>query len=193
MSNSIPPPQETNPLTLEHHNSTNTTMTSPTQTQPPPTIKKISSLTFILNAQFTIKKSDAPAFLAATKLVYDACLREPECLFYHVGRLDLIQPTWLTELPEEESEECVITFSEGWNCTLQWYKEVQFRKEYYGPHMKVAGEMWVKPRECHLFFSDWFVFCCDAALWNGEADGRLLAVFELVRPEEGFCHYKEGM
>lgn len=121
-------------------------------TQPTP-VKKIDPISFILNAHFTIKKHDAPAFLAATKLVYDACLREPECLFYHVGRLDSIQPTWLTELPEEESEECVITFSEGWNCTLEWYKEVQFRKEYYGPHMKVAGAMWTKPRKLDTFVS----------------------------------------
>jgi hypothetical protein len=92
-----------------------------TPAQLTPTIKEIAPLSFILNAQFTIRKSDAPAFLAATKLVYDACLLEPECLFYHVGRLDSIQPTWLTELPEgDESEEVVITFSEGWNCTLEW-------------------------------------------------------------------------
>jgi quinol monooxygenase YgiN len=148
MSTTTTPPQEPNPLALENHNTTNTTMTSPTAPTPsPPTIKKIAPLSFILNAQFTIKKSEVPAFLAATKLVYDACLHEPECLFYHVGRLDAIQPTWLTELPEEESKEVVITFSEGWNCTLEWYKEVQFRKEYYGPHMKVAGGMWTKPRE----------------------------------------------
>ena len=98
--------------------------------------------------------ADIPAFLAATKLVYDACLQEPECLFYHVGRLDSIQPTWLTELPEgsDEDEECVITFSEGWNCTLEWYKEVQFRKDYYGPHMEVAKRVWTKPRELQSFF-----------------------------------------
>ena len=154
MSTNITPPQETNPLTFDNHNAiaSTATMTSPTQTsttQPTPSIKKIAPLSFILNAQFTIKKSDAPVFLAATKLVYDACLQEPECLFYHVGRLDSIQPTWLTELPEgsDEDEECVITFSEGWNCTLEWYKEVQFRKDYYGPHMEVAKRVWTKPRE----------------------------------------------
>ena len=156
MSSTLIPSQETNPLAPD--NQPVTTMTSlhltTTPTQPTPTIKEIAPLSFILNAQFTIRKSDAPAFLAATKLVYDACLLEPECLFYHVGRLDSIQPTWLTELPEgDESEEVVITFSEGWNCTLEWYKEVQFRKEYYGPHMKVAGAMWTKPRKCRLFFS----------------------------------------
>lgn len=126
-----------------------------------PPLKKVSPLSFILNAQFTIKKSDAPAFLAATKLVYDACLLEPECVFYHVGRLDAVQPSWLTELPEGtgESEECVITFSEGWNCTLEWYKNVQFRKEYYGPHMEVAGRMWVKPRELICFFFFFLLRC----------------------------------
>ena len=46
----------------------------------------------------------------------------------------------------------MITFSEGWNCTLEWYKEVQFRKEYYGPHMKVAGGMWTKSREYRFIF-----------------------------------------
>jgi hypothetical protein len=155
MPTAITPPQETIPLTtLDNPNTTMTSLhltTAPTQ--PTPTIKEIAPLSFILNAQFTIRKSDAPAFLAATKLVYDACLLEPECLFYHVGRLDSIQPTWLTELPEgDESEECVITFSEGWNCTLEWYKEVQFRKEYYGPHMKVAGGMWTKSREYRFLF-----------------------------------------
>jgi hypothetical protein len=155
MPTAITPPQETIPLTtLDNPNTTMTSLhltTAPTQ--PTPTIKEIAPLSFILNAQFTIRKSDAPAFLAATKLVYDACLLEPECLFYHVGRLDSIQPTWLTELPEgDESEEVVITFSEGWNCTLEWYKEVQFRKEYYGPHMKVAGGMWMKSREYRFIF-----------------------------------------
>jgi quinol monooxygenase YgiN len=178
------------PTPMDQTTTTTSMNSTPAATAPipsPPTIKKIAPLNFILNAQFTIKKSDAPAFLAATKLVYDACLREPECLFYHVGRLDAIQPTWLTELPEEESEECVITFSEGWNCTLQWYKEVQFRKEYYGPHMKVAGVMWTKPRKCRLFFRCLIVSVEILILYF------FLAVFELVRPEEGFCHYKEGM
>jgi quinol monooxygenase YgiN len=149
MPTAIVPLKETNTLTLDNHTTATTTAMASPSTPPTPTIKKIAPLSFILNAQFTIKRTDAEAFLAATKLVYDACLLEPECLFYHVGRLDSIQPTWLTELPEptEESEEVVITFSEGWNCTLEWYKEVQFRKEYYGPHMKVAGRMWTKPRE----------------------------------------------
>jgi hypothetical protein len=161
---SAPPTTPSNPNQHPKATTTTTTMTSsfpPTPTSTP-TVKKISPLTFILNAQFTIRKSDAPAFLAATKLVYDACLREPECLFYHVGRLDSIQPSWLTELPEGngEEEECVITFSEGWNCTLEWYREVQFRKEYYGPHMKVAGGMWTKPRELgiSIFLLD-FLLC----------------------------------
>ena len=147
----MPTPTNTNTTNTPATTATATTMTSPTPT--PPTIKKIAPLSFILNAQFTIRKRDAPAFLAATKLVYDACLQEPECLFYHVGRLDSIQPTWLTELPEgsDEDEECVITFSEGWNCTLEWYKEVQFRKDYYGPHMEVAKRVWTKPREPQFF------------------------------------------
>jgi hypothetical protein len=173
---------------------TNTTTITNTMTSPPPTtttqptIKKISPLTFILNAQFTLRNRDAPAFLAATKLVHGACLREPECLFYHVGRLDSIQPTWLTELPEGTGEdsgdaECVITFSEGWNCTLEWYKEVQFRKEYYGPHMEVAKRVWTKPRKFVLIFSllvgDWgfaselINFSCFRTC---EARGRVLSL-----------------
>lgn len=140
--------------TPANDNNTATTMsTSAPANTNPTTIKKISPLQFILNAQFTLKTRDVPLFLSATKKVYEACLREPECIFYHIGRLDSIQPTWLTELPEEDrGEETVITFSEGWNCTLEWYKEVQFRKEYYGPHMEVAGRLWCKAREFFNLF-----------------------------------------
>lgn len=113
-------------------------------TSPTPTLKQVRPLAFILNVQMTIRPSDAEAFLAAIKPAYDAVLQEPECAFFNLGRRDPIHPLSGEPLNEDE---CVISFSEGWNCSLEWFREVQLKKEYYGPYMAVTQGMWVKPRE----------------------------------------------
>jgi hypothetical protein len=56
----------------------------------------------------------------------------------------------------EADDETVISFSEGWNCTLEYFKEVQLKKEYYGPYQAVTVPLYTKPREFCSYFSPWF-------------------------------------
>ena len=113
----------------------------------PPNLKKIQPLAFILNVQMTVKTADVPTFLAAIKPAYDAVLQEPQCAFFNLGQRHPINPLTGERNATEADDETVISFSEGWNCTLKWYREVQFKKEYYGPHMKAVEPMWTKPRK----------------------------------------------
>lgn len=154
-----------------------------------PTLKQIRPLAFILNVQMTIRTSDAEAFLAAIKPAYDAVLKEPECAFFNLGQRHPLNP--LTGEPSTGEGETVISFSEGWNCTLEWFREVQLKKEYYGPYQAATQPMYTKPRKFLLAF-----FCaivpCVLQLELTENDCGL-AAFEIVIPSEEFCHYKESM
>lgn len=112
-----------------------------------PTIKQIAPLQFIINATMTVKASEAEAFLEITKRTNDLALAEPECLFFNFGRREPINDLTFEPLEGGDGDEVVFWWSEGWNCTLKWYREVQFKKDYYGPHMKAVEPMWTKPRE----------------------------------------------
>lgn len=111
-----------------------------------PTLKQIRPLAFILNVQMTIRTSDAEAFLAAMKPAYDAVLQEPECAFFNLGQRHPLNP--LTGEPSTGEGETVISFSEGWNCTLDHFRDVQLKKEYYGPYQAATQPMYTKPRKC---------------------------------------------
>lgn len=113
----------------------------------PPTLKKIQPLAFILNVQMTVKTADVPAFLAAIKPAYDAVLQEPQCVFFNLGQRHPINPLTGQRNATEADDETVISFSEGWNCTLEYFKEVQLKKEYYAPYQAVTVPLYTKPRE----------------------------------------------
>jgi hypothetical protein len=135
------------------------TMSSPTPTTP--TIKEIAPLQFILNVTMTIKKSDTAAFLAITQETNNLALAEPSCVFFNFGRREPINDLTFETLEGGDGDEVVFWWSEGWKCDLKWFREVQFRKEYYGPHMKAVEPMWVKPGEFPgfaVFFSSCFWF-----------------------------------
>jgi hypothetical protein len=152
---------------------------------PTPTIKEIAPLEFIINVQMTIKKSDTAAFLAITQETNNLALAEPSCVFFNFGRREPINDLTFEPLEQGDGDEVVFWWSEGWSCDLKWFREVQFRREYYGPHMKAVEPMWVKPGEC--------LFLCSFEVLRADWIGDCLAVFEIYRPEQGGCLYKEGM
>jgi hypothetical protein len=110
------------------------TMSSPTTTTTPSIkIKEIAPLQFILNVTMTIKKSDVPAFLAITQETNNLALAEPSCVFFNFGRREPINDLTFEPLEGGDGDEVVFWWSEGWTCDLKWFREVQFRREYYGP------------------------------------------------------------
>jgi len=117
-----------------------------------PTLKKVQPLAFILNVQMTIKTSDAEAFLAAIKPAYDAVLQEPQCAFFNLGQRHPINPLTGERNATEAEDETVISFSEGWNCTLEYFQQVQLQKEYYVAYRSVTTPMYTKPRELIVSF-----------------------------------------
>jgi hypothetical protein len=129
-----------------------------TTTTTPPTIKEIAPLQFILNVQMTIKNSDTAAFLAITQQTNNLALAEPSCVFFNFGRREPINDMTFEPLEGGDGNEVVFWWSEGWKCDLKWFREVQFRKEYYGPHMKAVEPMWVKPGEYSFLFMDVIVW-----------------------------------
>lgn len=119
-------------------------------------LKKLQPLAFILNVQMTIKASDAAAFLAAIKPAYDAVLQEPECAFFNLGQRHPLNPLTGERNESEAEDEVVISFSEGWNCSLEHFRNVQLKREYYGPYQRVTQPMYTKPRKLNiLFLSPW--------------------------------------
>lgn len=112
---------------------------------PAPNLKEISPLQFILNVTMTVKASDADAFLAITQETNNLALAEPECLFFNFGRREPINDLTFEKVEGGDGDEVAFWWSEGWKCDLKWFREVQFKKEYYGPHMKAVEPMWTKP------------------------------------------------
>lgn len=149
--------QNTTPYASSNSNFTYTTnqpKTAIMSSSSPPTLKKIQPLAFILNVQMTIKTANVPTFLAAIKPAYDAVLREPQCAFFNLGQRHPLNPLTGERNATEAEDETVISFSEGWNCTLEYFKEVQLKKEYYGPYQAVTVPLYTKPRELlYPFFS----------------------------------------
>ena len=137
-------------LHLSHSNTLSETMSPPT-----PPIKEVVPLQFIINATMTVKATDAEAFLKITQETNDRALAEPECLFFNFGRREPINDLTFEPLEGGDGDEVVFWWSEGWNCTLKWYREVQFKKDYYGPHMKAVEPMWTKPRKFMLWTACW--------------------------------------
>lgn len=130
------------------------------------TIQEIASLQFIINVTMTVKASDAAAFLEITQKTNDLALAEPECVFFNFGRREPINDLTFEPIEGGDGDEVVFWWSEGWNCSLEWYRNVQFKKEYYGPHMKAVEPMWTKTRECAPLKSDVFTFNLCLAICN---------------------------
>jgi hypothetical protein len=74
-----------------------------------------------------------PAFLAITQETNNLALAEPSCVFFNFGRREPINDLTFEPLEGGDGDEVVFWWSEGWTCDLKWFREVQFRREYYGP------------------------------------------------------------
>ncbi|KAM0718817.1 hypothetical protein Q7P37_005889 [Cladosporium fusiforme] len=136
-------------------------MTTP---QEPTPTKHLRPLAFILNVRMTIHPSSLPAFLAGMKPAYDAVLLEPECVFFNLGVCEDVDLLGTGDKDDKKDETCTVSFSEGWNCTLDWFQNVQLKRDYYKPYQEATVKLYTKP-----------------------------PAFEIVRPSDGFCHYKPGM
>ena len=129
---------------------------------PPPLTKEIIPLQFIINATMTVKASDASDFLQITQETNDRALAEPECIFFNFGRREPINDLTFEPLEGGDGDEVVFWWSEGWNCTLEYFKEVQLKKEYYGPYQAVTVPLYTKPREFCSFYTLGYDFCCQS-------------------------------
>lgn len=139
---------------------------------PPPTpqTKHLRPLAFILNVRMTLHPSSLPTFLAAIKPAYEAVLLEPECVFFNLGvreEVDLLGASEETsgEKKEDEEAKCVVSFSEGWNCTLDWFRDVQLKRDYYGPYRAVTVPLLLEPREYFLPILFSCSVCWELKLW----------------------------
>jgi hypothetical protein len=137
---------------------------------PTPSLKNVQPLAFILNVRMTVKTSDVPGFLAAIKPAYDAVLQEPQCAFFNLGQKHPLNPLTGERDSEVGEDESMISFSEGWNCTLEYFRDVQLKKEYYGPYQAVTMAMWTKPREFFFLRSGSCRTGEDADVWDGWSD-----------------------
>lgn len=116
-------------------------------TDSPAHLKQIRPLAFILNVRMTILAIDLSAFLAAIKPPYDAVIRESECVFFNLGVVEPFDPLTGGKLADDGKGEVVVSFSEGWNCSLEWFSNVQLKKEYYDEYRSITVPMYRKPRE----------------------------------------------
>lgn len=84
-----------------------------------------------------ISPSDIPAFLSAMRPVWQACINEPECLYFDVFH--------------SPSEPGKIRLVEVWAKGEKWFNEQQLTKSYYEPYLKITEPMWTRPREMEFF------------------------------------------
>ncbi|KAF2450456.1 hypothetical protein P171DRAFT_468766 [Karstenula rhodostoma CBS 690.94] len=90
-----------------------------------------------LHVTFHVDPSNVAAILKALKPAYDAVIAEPECVFYEVYQS--------ADTPGR------IKFVENWNASVEWFLEVQVKKEYYKEYIETTTPMWVKPRQHELY------------------------------------------
>lgn len=124
-------------------------------TATPQPIHPVPPCQFILSVTLTISESDVPAFLAALKPAYDRVLAEPENVFYNVGRklevsLPVSDQQGVPGSAKDEEKVAVFHFEEGWNASIEWFMNVQVKKDYYVPYLATTEKMWVKPSKLKL-------------------------------------------
>lgn len=84
-----------------------------------------------------ISPSDIPAFLTALRPCWQACAREPECIYFDVHH--------------SPSEPGTFRFVEVWTKDEKWFNDHQLTKSYYEPYVKVTEPMWIQPRKLEFF------------------------------------------
>lgn len=151
-------------------------------TDSPAPLKQIRPLAFILNVRMTILATDLSAFLTAIKPPYDAVIREPECAFFNLGVVEPFDPLTGGKSGDGGNGEVVVSFSEGWNCSLEWFSNVQLKKEYYNEYREITVPMYRKPRKSSFDAPDlassspsyppslWLAACNQNGLLNREPE-----------------------
>jgi quinol monooxygenase YgiN len=99
-----------------------------TQAEPP----------LFLHVAIQVAPKDVPAFLEALKPCWQACVNEPECLFFDV-----------TQDPENPGS---FRFVEAWSKGKEWFIKHQITKPYYAPYLAITQPMWVGERELPCFY-----------------------------------------
>lgn len=87
-----------------------------------------------------IAKEDADTFLTALRPCWERVVAEPKCVFFDVFR---------TTDPTDANIE-MFNFIEIWDATEDWLINVQVKKAYYEPYLKIATALWKKDREFKL-------------------------------------------
>ena len=105
----------------------------------------IKGISFILSVKIFIAPQSVPEFLAHFKAAYDAVLAEPECLFFTVGT--------------SPSEPGVVSWTEGWVKDVDWFMNVQIKKEYYQPYFEATERLFLKPRTSAFPTPAWVDSC----------------------------------
>ncbi|KAH6668664.1 hypothetical protein F5X68DRAFT_52770 [Plectosphaerella plurivora] len=90
-----------------------------------------------LHVTVWIDPANIPAFFEAFKPVFDACVAEPELLFFEVY-----------QSPDEPGK---LHWVENWNATREWLMEVQIAKPYYKEYFAITEPMFIKPREFAIY------------------------------------------
>ena len=85
----------------------------------------------ILSVKIFIAPESVPEFFTHFKTIYDDVLAEPECLFFSVGT--------------SPSEPGLIAWTEGWSKDVDWFMNVQLKKDYYKPYFEATEKMFLKP------------------------------------------------
>ncbi|KAF2804313.1 uncharacterized protein BDZ99DRAFT_398244 [Mytilinidion resinicola] len=92
-----------------------------------------------LNAQatITIKPEDVPTFLKELQPIYEKVTAEPQCISFEVFQS--------TDNPG------VIHLVENWTESVQWFMEVQAKKEYYKAYFEAIKPLFVEPLKFQIF------------------------------------------
>lgn len=94
----------------------------------------------LLQISIYIAKEDVDTYLAALRPCWELVTAEPECFYF-----DLFQTT-------DPTDAGVVIFNlvEVWNATLEWMTDIQAKKTYYEPYLKITTPLWKKDREAKV-------------------------------------------
>ena len=94
------------------------------------------SPSLILNVKITISPPSIPLFFDYFRTCFAHVVKEPELVYFVVGQNPAV--------PGE------VWWTEGWNCTEEWLREVQLKREYYGPYLEGTEGMFLKDSKLFL-------------------------------------------
>lgn len=96
---------------------------------------KPTQLTLVVT--ISISPDDIEPFLTALRPAWEACSREPECVYFDIFH----SPT----------EPGNFRFVEVWTKDEKWFREHQLTKPYYTPYEKITQPMLLAPKGLEFF------------------------------------------